>query len=79
MKIKEYAILNGNIDEVDGSEIVFESKDKQAIVDYLKMTDRDVDDDGTTIESYYVDEDDDFLEGSDYDIPTNFIKNIDKR
>ena len=79
MKIKEYAILNGNIDEVDSSEIVFESKDKQAIVDYLKMTDRDVDDDGTTIESYYVDEDDDFIEGSDYDIPTNFIKNIDKR
>ena len=79
MKIKEYAILNQNIDKADGSAVVFESQDKNEIVRHLEETNRDNDDDHTTIEVYYVDEDGDFVEGSDYDIPSNFIKNIERR
>jgi hypothetical protein len=79
MKIKEYAILNANIEKAMGGEVVFTSKNKNEIADYLKETGRDTDDEGTTIEDYYVDEEDDFVEGSDYDIPSNFIKNIERR
>lgn len=87
MKIKEYAVLDVNIDLVTGNnlenpydaEIIFESQDKNEIEKYLRESGRDLDDDNTTIEDYYVNEDGEFLEGSNYDIPTNFIKNIDKR
>jgi ketosteroid isomerase-like protein len=79
MKIKEYAILNANIEKAMGGEVVFTSKNKNEIADYLKETGRDTDDEGTTIEDYYVDEDGDFVEGSDYDTPSNFIKNIERR
>ena len=87
MKIKEYAVLDVNIDLVTGNnlenpydaEIIFESQDKNEIEKYLRQSGRDLDDDNTTIEDYYVNEYGEFLEGSNYDIPTNFIKNIDKR
>lgn len=79
MKIKEYAILNANIEKAMGGEVVFTSKNKNEIADYLKETGRDTDDEWTTIEVYYVDEDGDFVEGSDYDTPSNFIKNIERR
>jgi hypothetical protein len=79
MKIKEYAILNANIEKATGSEVVFESQNKDEIVRYLEETDTDKDNEHTTIEVYYVDEDGDFVEGSDYDTPSNFIKNIERR
>jgi ketosteroid isomerase-like protein len=79
MKIKEYAILNANIEKATGSEVIFESQNKDEIVRYLEDTERDKDDEYTTIEVYYVDEDGDFVEGSDYDTPSNFIKNIERR
>jgi hypothetical protein len=79
MKIKEYAILNANIEKATGSEVIFESQNKDEIVRYLEDTERDKDDEYTTIEVYYVDKDGDFVEGSDYDIPSNFIKNIERR
>lgn len=79
MKIKEYAILNANIEKATGSEVVFESQNKDEIVRYLEDTGRDKDDESTTIEVYYVDEDGDFVEGSDYDTPSNFIKDIERR
>ena len=77
MKIKEYAVLNANINMADGSEVMFESKDKNEIVDYLKNI--NADDETKTVEIYYVDENDDFVEGIDYDLPSNFIKNIEAR
>lgn len=69
---KEYAILRGKIKDVlDGDyEVVFKNQYPEYILSELIM----LDDDDYTVEEYTVDDDGEFLEGSDYDTVDNFKK-----
>ena len=69
---KEYAILRGKIKDVlDGDyDVVFKNKYPEYILSELIM----LDDDNYTIEEYMVDDDGEFVEGSDYDTVENFKK-----
>ena len=76
---KEYSIINHPINEAPYhvDDYLFASQDKNEIVKKLKecnCTDED-----STVEIYEVDEDGDFVQGSDFDEPSNFIKNIEMR
>lgn len=69
---KEYAILRGKIKDIlDGDyEVVFKNQYPEYILAELVM----LDDDDYTVEEYTVDDDGEFLEGSDYDTVENFKK-----
>lgn len=69
---KEYAILKGKIKDVlDGDyDVVFKNQYPEYILSELIM----LDDDNYTVEEYMVDDDGEFLEGSDYDTVENFKK-----
>lgn len=67
---KEFAILKGIIDEaLDGDcEVVFKNQYPEYILAELIR----LDDDGYTIEEYVVDDDGEFVEGSDFDTVASF-------
>lgn len=69
---KEYAILKGKIKDVlDGDyDVVFKNQYPEYILSELIM----LDDDDYTVEEYTVDDDGEFVEGSDYDTVENFKK-----
>ena len=69
---KEYAILKGKINDVlDGDyDVVFKNQYPEYILAELIV----LDDDNYTVEEYTVDDDGEFLEGSDYDTVENFQK-----
>lgn len=69
---KEYAILRGKIKDVlDGDyDVVFKNQYPEYVLAELVM----LDDDGYTVEEYTVDDDGEFVEGSDYDTVENFKK-----
>lgn len=76
---KEYAIINHPISEAEDhvEDVLFFSQDKHEIV--KKLIDCQCTDEDSTVEIYEVYEDGDFAQGSDFDEPSNFIKNIDMR
>lgn len=67
---KEYAILKGKIKEVlDGDyEVVFKNQYPEYVLAELIQ----LDDDSYTVEEYMVDDDGEFVEGSDYDTVESF-------
>ena len=73
-KTVEYAIINHDIDNamMHNEDVLFTAQEPSEIIS--KLRDCGCTDDNSTVEIYYVDEDGDFLEGSDYDTPSNFIK-----
>ena len=78
---KEYSIIKANINEdietMNNSSIVFKSINKLDVMNHLLSI--NANDDDYVVEIYKVDEEGEFIEGSDYDTPSNFIKNITKR
>lgn len=77
MKYRTYGILRENAykaDKLDEIEYIFQSRDKNAVADFLR--ENNADDESFCIEIFYTDDEGDFIEGSDYDTPSNFIKNL---
>ncbi len=75
--VKEYLVYAENISEMpaETAKILFKSQDKESVREFLL----DRSDEDTTVKIYYVNEDGEFVVGSDYDIPSNFLKNIELR
>lgn len=69
---KEYAILKGKIKDVLNGDydVVFKNQYPEYILSELIM----LDDDDYTVEEYMVDDNGEFVEGSDYDTVENFKK-----
>lgn len=68
---KEYAIIRGKIDNVpdDDKVVVFWNRYPEYILSELIMLD---DDDEYIVEEYMVDDDGEFVDGSDFDTAENF-------
>ena len=83
--IKEYGVIPEEINQFskrlqDDTEeyhnfeydTMFRTQDKEELMEYIGT--HRLDDSNCTIECYTVDEDGEFIEGSDYDTPSNFKK-----
>jgi len=72
----EYAILNVDVNYDFANDIedhrIFTTSDPEAI--YAELVRIGATDDQNSVEEYTVDDDGEFLEGSDYDSPSNFRK-----
>lgn len=72
--ITEYAIINAPIEIAteNNHDVRFESQDLDEIL--FQLTEMGGDDSDTSIEIYAVDEDGEFVDGSDFDTVSNFLK-----
>lgn len=79
-RFRTYSIIDMGIDELNFDLVdldykqIFTSQSAGAILD--KLEELNADDDHFSIEEYTAAEDGDFIEGSDYDTPSNFRKRL---